>query len=134
MPSICPDVEYIIAAVNCGVCPNSTFNVSAVCRIDDLNSAVATCAFSVQTYVCDSTISEENSNVVVAVLKSRYSVHIYNYDCIIILIYTIMILVPQAPKFKRILPYYSSLNKLKKTDIQFNTITVHDIARTKYYE
>ena len=61
MQSVCPDVEYKVTAVNCGVCPSATNNASIVCVLDDISDT--TCTLSVQTAVCEFPPGNSSHNV-----------------------------------------------------------------------
>ena len=75
MQSFCPDVEYKVTAVNCGVCPSATNNTNISCVLDDESATVDNlCFVSVQTVVCSFT--GENRSTVTVLLKGMYYVDI----------------------------------------------------------
>ena len=54
--SQCSSLQYIITAINCGVCPNTTTDNNVTCHIQsDISQALRTsntCMFAVQTEIC----------------------------------------------------------------------------------
>ena len=77
--SSCPAVKYVVTAVNCGLCPSSTYFTSATCIINDILMADnMTCTFSIQTVVCED-IAGDASNHVTASIRGKCHTVYYSY-------------------------------------------------------
>ena len=53
--TLCSSILYIISAVNCGVCPNTTADTNITCEYtqpDEIVDNNYTCMFAVQTEIC----------------------------------------------------------------------------------
>ena len=77
MSSACSDsIEYNITAVNCGVCPRSTFNTSVACvyNVTQVTPNYMMCTFSVQTLLCDD-VAGNASNLVTVMSRGTYPRH-----------------------------------------------------------
>ena len=49
----CPSLRYVITAINCGVCPNTTTYTNVTCIQSDVSVHTnRTCLFAVQTEIC----------------------------------------------------------------------------------
>ena len=46
----CSSIQYVIATVNCGICPNITTNTNITCVQFDVSNHM--CMFAVQTEIC----------------------------------------------------------------------------------
>ena len=59
----CSSIQYIITAINCGVCPNATTDTNITC----VHSSVSnhTCMFAVQTEICGYLLGERSEYVIV---------------------------------------------------------------------
>ena len=97
-------------AEGCGICPNFTSNSCVTC-VSNNPASIITCTFSVQSVVCES-ISGNFSDPVTFQLGGT-CITANNIS---------LTLVPDAPTFDRILPYYSDTShKLFKLDLYFST-------------
>ena len=66
----CPVVEYKVTAVNCGVCPTATHNISITCVVDDVTTVVDNlCILSIQSVVCG--VAGENRTNVIAPIRGK---------------------------------------------------------------
>ena len=63
MQSVCPDVEYKVTTVNCGVCPSATSNTNISCVLNDVGDTYRVCTLSIQTVVCGITSGNRSENV-----------------------------------------------------------------------
>ena len=64
--SQCPYIQYIITAINCGICPNTTTNTNVTCTLTDISASTnRTCMFAVQTEVCGYIIGEWSEYITV---------------------------------------------------------------------
>ena len=65
----CSSLQYVITAINCGVCPNTTTDKNVTCTIQsDLSLRTRlsdTCLFAVQTELCGHLLGERSEYVVV---------------------------------------------------------------------
>ena len=51
----CSSIQYVIFAINCGVCPNTTTNTNITCAYTQPDASLDTnntCLFAVQTEIC----------------------------------------------------------------------------------
>ena len=74
VPVQCPFLQYIITAINCGLCPNITTDKNVTC---DLQSNISPrtnniCLFAVQTEVCGHLRGEKSDYVVVHMSGEQY--------------------------------------------------------------
>ena len=82
MQSVCPDVEYKVTAVNCGVCPNATNNTNISCVLDDVTTTTDNlCSLSVQTVVCSFAGDWDRNTVTVLLNGKLLYIYIYIYLC-----------------------------------------------------
>ena len=63
MQSVCPDVEYKVTAVNCGVCPSATNDTNISCVLNDMDATYKVCTLSIQMVVCGFTSGNRSENV-----------------------------------------------------------------------
>ena len=64
--SQCPYIQYVITAINCGMCPNTTTNTTITCTLADTSTpANHTCMFAVQTELCGYILGERSEYVTV---------------------------------------------------------------------
>ena len=62
----CPYIQYVITAINCGMCPNTTTNTTITCTLADTSTpANRTCMFAVQTELCGYILGERSEYVTV---------------------------------------------------------------------
>ena len=63
----CLSLQYIITAINCGLCPNATADKNVTCNIQaDINLCTEnTCLFAVQTEICGHLLGERSDYVIV---------------------------------------------------------------------
>ena len=61
--SVCPDVEYKVAAVNCGVCPSATNDTNISCILNNMDVIYKVCTLSIQTVVCGFTSRNRSENI-----------------------------------------------------------------------
>ena len=63
----CSSLRYIITAINCGVCPNTTADKNITCNIQsDISLRTNdTCLFAVQTQICGHLLGEKSDIVLV---------------------------------------------------------------------
>ena len=73
----CSSVQYVITAINCGVCPNTTTDKNITCNIQsDISLRTNdTCLFAVQTQICGHLLGEKSENVMVHIDGERYLTH-----------------------------------------------------------
>ena len=63
MQSVCPDVVYKVAAVNCGVCPSATNDTNISCVLNNMDATYKVCTLSIQTGVCGFPPGNSSHNV-----------------------------------------------------------------------
>ena len=73
----CSSLQYIITAINCGLCPNITADKNVTCDIQSgirlrTNNA---CMFAVQTEICGDLLGERSDYVVVHMDGEQYLFH-----------------------------------------------------------
>ena len=63
----CSSLQYVITAINCGVCPNTTADKNITCNMQSDVSLRTndTCLFAVQTEICGYVLGERSEYVVV---------------------------------------------------------------------
>ena len=64
----CSSIQYIISAINCGACPNSTKDTNIVCVYIESDVSIDTnhtCMFAVQTEICGYLQGERSEHVTV---------------------------------------------------------------------
>ena len=63
----CLSLQYIITAINCGLCPNTTTDKNVTCDIQtDINLCTNnTCMFAVQTEICGYLLGERSDYLLV---------------------------------------------------------------------
>jgi hypothetical protein len=73
----CSSLQYIITAINCGVCPNTTADKNATC---DIQSDISphtninnTCLFAVQTEICGYLRGKRSDYVRVHIAHGKYN-------------------------------------------------------------
>ena len=76
VPAQCPSLQYIITAINCGLCPNTTADKYVTCDLD-LQSDISqhtnnTCLFAVQTEICGHLRGERSDYVMVHMFGEQY--------------------------------------------------------------
>ena len=60
----CPSLRYVITAINCGVCPNTTTDTNITCIQSDASVHTnRTCLFAVQTEICGYLLGERSEYV-----------------------------------------------------------------------
>ena len=53
--SQCPHIQYVVTAVNCGICPNTTTNTTVTCTlVSESEPQNCPCFFAIQPEVCES--------------------------------------------------------------------------------
>ena len=50
--TLCSSVQYVITAINCGVCPNTTTDTNITCAYMQSGATNNICIFVVQTEIC----------------------------------------------------------------------------------
>ena len=76
----CSSLQYIITAINCGLCPNTTADKNVTCDIQtDMNMRTNnTCVFAVQTEICGHLLGERSYYLIVHMLDGElYLFHIH---------------------------------------------------------
>ena len=85
----CPYIQYIISAINCGLCPNSTVDTTVTCmNVSESVNSSSTCLFAIQTETCGSILGEkseyasadmfgEDSGMQLALFVIALSMHAY---------------------------------------------------------
>ena len=69
----CSSIQYVISAVDCGVCPNSTMNTNVTCVNFSVHNHT-TCMFAVQTEICGHLVGQKSEHVIVNLFgKYKYS-------------------------------------------------------------
>ena len=73
----CSSLQYVITAINCGVCPNTTADKNVTCNIQSDISLHTndTCLFAVQTEICGHLLGEKSQYVLVHIDGERYLLH-----------------------------------------------------------
>ena len=63
----CSSLQYIITAINCGLCPNATADKNVTCNIQsDISQRTNnTCMFAVQTEICGHLLGERSDYLIV---------------------------------------------------------------------
>ena len=62
----CPSLRYIITAINCGVCPNTTTDTNITCIESNVSVHTnRTCLFAVQTEICGYLLGERSEYITV---------------------------------------------------------------------
>ena len=69
--SQCSSLQYIITAINCGVCPNTTADINITCHIQS-DISLHTCMFAVQTEICGYLRGEKSEHIIVHIDGERY--------------------------------------------------------------
>ena len=64
----CSSLQYIITAVNCGMCPNTTSYTNITCiqpnmSLDTNRAMTVTCLFAIQTEICGYLVGERSDYV-----------------------------------------------------------------------
>ena len=64
--SRCSSIQYIITAINCGLCPNITAVKNVTCVWTDImhTNHATTCMFAVQTEICGHLLGERSDYVI----------------------------------------------------------------------
>ena len=79
----CSSLRYVITAINCGVCPNTTTDKNVTCTIQsDLSLRTSdTCLFAVQTQICGHLLGERSEYVAVHIDddNGEYSTSCYTH-------------------------------------------------------
>ena len=71
--SQCPYIQYVITAINCGICPNTTTITTITCTLVNTSiSANQACMFAVQTEVCGYILGERSEYVTVNLHGGEY--------------------------------------------------------------
>ena len=66
--TLCSSIQYVISAINCGVCPNTTSDTNVTCLHIQSNINVDTnytCLFAVQTEIRGYLLGERSEHVTV---------------------------------------------------------------------
>ena len=64
--TLCSSIQYVISAVNCGVCPNATTNTNITCVYRQSDVGINnTCMFAVQTEICGYLWGEKSEYVII---------------------------------------------------------------------
>jgi predicted metal-binding protein len=68
--TLCSSILYVITAINCGTCPNTTVNTNITCVYTQSNASVdnnynSTCMFAVQTEICGYLRGEKSKYITV---------------------------------------------------------------------
>ena len=65
----CSSIQYVISAINCGICPNTTTDTNITCiyyvQPDVCVDTNSTCLFAVQTEICGYLLGERSEYVTV---------------------------------------------------------------------
>ena len=62
----CSSIQYVITAMNCGVCPNTTTDTSITCISYNVSAQMnGTCMIAVQTKICRHLLGERSEYVTV---------------------------------------------------------------------
>ena len=62
----CSPAQYIITAINCGLCPNTTADENVTCLLSDISHHTNnTCLFAIQTEICGYLRGERSEYVMV---------------------------------------------------------------------
>ena len=82
--TLCSSILYVISAINCGVCPNTTVNTNITCVYTQSHNHMKvdnnTCMFAVQTEICGYLRGERSEYITVHLTiddDSKYYVHQY---------------------------------------------------------
>ena len=68
--TLCSSIQYVISAVNCGVCPNTTTDTNITCVYTQSNASVDTnytCMFAVQTEICGYLLGERSDSLTITI-------------------------------------------------------------------
>ena len=60
----CSSIQYVITAINCGVCPNTTTITNITCVHFSVSNDIK-CMFAVQTEICGYLLGERSEYVIV---------------------------------------------------------------------
>ena len=71
--TMCSSILYVITAINCGICPNTTANTNITCIYtqskasvgNNYNNSVVTCMLAVQTEICGYLRGEKSEYITV---------------------------------------------------------------------
>ena len=77
----CSSIQYVISAIECGNCPNTTTDTNITCVHFSVSNR--TCMFAVQTEICGYLVGPKSEHVIVN-LFGKYNMHIqdpYRYLC-----------------------------------------------------
>ena len=65
---LCSSILYVISAINCGVCPNTTKDTNITCVYTQSGVDIDTndtCMFAVQTEICGYLLGEKSEYVII---------------------------------------------------------------------
>ena len=66
--TLCSSILYVISAINCGVCPNTTRDTNITCVYTQSGVDIDTndtCMFAVQTEICGYLLGERSEYVII---------------------------------------------------------------------